>query len=141
MDIFEFRKRGESRVDERTERWAEAAIGEAIEVHRHLGPGMPEKAYRNALCHEFELRGIPYQYEVPTPIYYKGKLVAEGRVDILVDQVLVLELKVQQALTEVDRGQALGYLEARNLELALLINFRVAILKDGIKRVINTYRR
>ena len=59
MDIFDFRKRAESRVDERTERWAEAAIGAAIEVHRHLGPGMPEKAYRNALCHELGLRGIP----------------------------------------------------------------------------------
>ena len=78
---------------------------------------------------------------MPTPIYYKGVLVAEGRVDILVDKVLVLELKVQQALTEVDRGQAIGYLEARDLELALLINFRVALLKDGIKRVINTYKR
>ena len=140
MDVFEFRRKAESKVDEKTERPAEAVTGAAIEVHRHLGPGLPENHYRKALCHELDLRGIPYEYEVPVPVYYKGKLVGEGRMDLLVGKALLLELKVVEMLTQVHVAQAVGYLQAARLELALLINFNVAVLKDGIKRVINAKR-
>lgn len=138
MDVFDFRGRGESRVDDHTESLAHAVIGAAIEVHRHMGPGLPETAYRKALCHEFDLRHIPYEYEVPIDIHYKGVLVGQGRVDILVGKSLIVELKVVESLNDVHRAQALSYLQVTKLKLALLINFNVAVLKDGIKRVINS---
>jgi GxxExxY protein len=78
-----------SRVDEGTEDLAERVIGAAIEVHREVGPGLPESVYRNALSHELTLRGIPHVCEAPVPIYYKGKLVGEGRMDILVADWLI----------------------------------------------------
>ena len=138
MDVFDFRRRGESGVEEKTEALAQAVIGAAIEVHRLMGPGMPEVSYRKALCHEFDLRGIGYEYEVPIDIRYKGVLVGEGRMDLLVGGVLIVELKVVEALNEVHRAQALTYLHLTKLQLALLINFNVAVLKDGIKRVIKS---
>jgi GxxExxY protein len=138
MDAFDFRRRWDSRVDDRTESLAEAVIGAAIEVHRWLGPGMPETSYRNALCHEFDLRGIPYEYEVPINIMYKGKPVGQGRIDLVIGKALIVELKVVESLNEVHRAQLISYLRITGLQLGLLINFNVALLKDGIKRVVNT---
>ena len=139
MDVFEFRRRGDATVDEETERLATAVIGAAIEVHRELGPGMPETSYRLSMCHELDLRGIPHQYEAPLTIFYKGKLVGERRLDILVADRLILELKAVDALQPVHRAQLLSYLQMKKLKLGLLINFNVPILKDGIRRVINPY--
>jgi GxxExxY protein len=138
MDVFEFRERGMVSVDEEVEHLAQRVIGAAIEVHRELGPGLPESVYRNSLSHELSLRGIEHACEVAVPIYYKGVLVGEGRVDILVAGKLVLELKVVEALNEVHRAQVVAYLKAMNLQLGLLINFNVELLKNGIKRIINT---
>jgi GxxExxY protein len=138
MDVFELRAKQIVKVSQEVEELAVEVIGAAIEVHRRLGPGLPEVAYRNALSHELGLRGIPHACEVAAPIDYKGVKVAEGRVDLLVGQKLVVEIKVVEALGPVHRAQALSYLCAMKLELALLINFNVPILKDGIKRVINT---
>ena len=139
MDVFEFRERRERKADARTEQLAQAVIGACIEVHRNLGPGLPAKAYREALSHELTLQGIAHSCEQPLPVHYKGMLVAEGRFDMLVGGVLIVELKVVDSLTPVHRAQTLAYLQVLNLELGLLINFNVAILKDGIKRVINTF--
>jgi GxxExxY protein len=138
MDFFDFTERGLSGVDEATEELAKRTIGTAIEVHKHLGAGLPETVYRNALAHEFELRGLPYQTEVPVPVYYKGKLVGEGRLDILVDGVLIIELKVVESLTDTHRAQVIAYLQATGLQLGLLINYNVTVLREGIKRVIRT---
>ena len=138
MDIFDFRRREESRVDYETEALATAVIGAAIEVHKELGPGLPENSYKLALSHELDLRGIPHECEVRVPIVYKGKPVGEGWIDILVGGKLVVELKAVEALTPVHRAQVLTYLSVTKLKLGLLINFNVAMLKDGIKRVINT---
>ena len=140
MNVFDFRERGGSGVDARTEELAQAVIGAAIEVHRHLKPGMPENSYKLALSHELTLRGIPHAVEVRVPVTYKGLPVGECYIDILVDERLVLELKTVASLTEVHRAQALGYLQALNLHLALLINFNVAVLRNGIKRIVNTYQ-
>ena len=137
MDVFDFRRREESRVDDETEALATAVIGAAIEVHKELGPGLPEHSYHLALSHELELRGIPHECEVRVPIVYKGKPVGEGWIDILVAGKLVVELKAVEALSPVHRAQVLTYLRVMKLKLGLLINFNVAILKDGIKRVIN----
>jgi GxxExxY protein len=138
MDVFDFRRREESRVDDETEALATAVIGAAIEVHKELGPGLPERSYHLALSHELDLRGIPHECEVRVPIVYKGKPVGEGWIDILVAGKLVVELKAVEALSPVHRAQVLTYLRVMKLKLGLLINFNVAVLKDGIKRVINT---
>ena len=139
MDIFDFRRREGSRVDDETEALATAVIGAAIEVHKEMGPGLPEHSYHLAMSHEFDLRRIPHQCEVKVPILYKGKPVGEGWIDILVAGRLVVELKAVEALSPVHRAQLLSYLRVTRLQLGLLINFNVLILKDGIKRVINTF--
>ena len=138
MDVFGFREREESGVDARTEELAHQVIGACIEVHREMGPGLPELAYKKALSHELTLRGIAHESEAPVPVYYKGVLVAQGKVDILVEGRLVLELKVVSSLGEIHQAQALAYLHALDLQLALLVNFNVLLMKDGIKRVVRT---
>jgi len=130
----------EVKADEATEAFATAVIGAAIEVHRVLGPGLPEKVYREALSHELTLRGISHVCEFPVPVVYKGRPVGEGRIDVMVDGRLVIEIKVVESLAPVHKAQALSYLQALHLPLALLLNFNVHVMKDGIRRVINTYR-
>ena len=103
-----------------------------------MGPGLPESSYRDALCHELDLRGIAHQREMPVDILYKGKSVGKGKIDILVGGRLILELKVVDQLSALHRAQAISYLKITKLHLALLINFNVEVLKAGIKRVINT---
>jgi GxxExxY protein len=137
MNFYEFRDKDERRLDDDVEALAHAVIGAAIEVHRHMGPGLPENSYRDALCHEFDLRGIAHRREVPIDIVYKRKCVGKGRIDILVSEILILELKVVEQLTPLHRAQAISYLRITKLQLALLINFNVEVLKAGIKRVIN----
>ena len=139
MNVYDFRERGRSGVEERVEWLAEQVLGAAIEVHRHLGPGLTESSYRLAVSHELDLRQIRHACEVPFPVSYKGKPVGEGRLDILVDDVLIVELKAVEVLTPVHRAQVVTYLQITKLKLGLLINFNVLLLKDGIKRVINTY--
>jgi GxxExxY protein len=139
MGVHEFRGRQDSGIDEATEDLGEQVLGAAIEVHRVIGPGFPESVYRKALSRELTLRGIAHVCEAIVPIYYKGELVGEGRIDILVAVRIVVELKCVEALTQVHRAQAIAYLQARKLKLAFLINFNIAILKDGIKRVVNTF--
>ena len=138
MDIYAFRGRGDSGVDPEVEDLAREVIGACTEVHRELGPGLPERAYKNALSVELSLRGVPHEVEAPVSVYYKGVLVAEGKVDVLIGGKLVLELKVVDALNDVHRAQVLAYLQALKLQLGLLVNFNVAVVKDGIKRVVLT---
>src|SRR6478735_4594739 len=138
MDVFDFHKRGESRVAPEIEDLAHRVIGAAIEVHEELGPGLPEHVYREALHHELQLRGIASLRESPVPIYYKSKLVGEGRIDLLVEGKLIVELKAVESLSATHRDQCISYLKATRLQLALLINFNVQYLKDGLRRVINT---
>jgi GxxExxY protein len=113
-------------------------IGAAIEVHRHMGPGLPESAYREALCHELELRGIPHRREVGVDIKYKGKPDGKGRINVFIGERLIVEIKVVDQLGPIHRAQAISYLKITKLGLAILINFNVEVLRAGIKRVINT---
>jgi GxxExxY protein len=138
MDKLFYRDKPEQCADPLTEDLAHAVIGAAIEVHRILGPGLPERTYRLALSHELDLRGIPNQQEASIPIEYKGKPVGEGFIDILVDGRLVVELKAVERLLDVHRAQVIAYLQVTKHQLGLLINFNVSILRDGIKRVIQT---
>ncbi|HVQ38907.1 MAG TPA: GxxExxY protein, partial [Pyrinomonadaceae bacterium] len=115
-------------------------IGAAIEVHRKLGPGLLESAYRKCLGRELFLRGIRFEKEYPLPLEYKGiRLEAGYRPDILVDGRLVVEVKTVQALAPIHDAQLLTYLRLGGWRLGLLINFNVVVLKDGIHRKILGY--
>ena len=116
----------------------ERVIGACIEVHRHLGPGLTEGLYESALCHELELRGIAYQRQVELPVVYKGKSIGKGFIDLLVEGKVIVELKACESLSAVHRAQLICYLQITNLRIGLLVNFNVAVLKDGVKRVIRS---
>lgn len=123
-------------MDNGCERAANAVIGAAIEVHRMLGPGYMETVYEEAMTVEMELRGIPFRKQVVFAMEYKGHPVGEGRVDFVVDGCLIVELKTVDTLSAIHVAQALSYLKANRLHLALLINFNVPMLAGGVKRVI-----
>jgi GxxExxY protein len=113
-------------------------IGAAIEVHKILGPGLLESAYEECLCRELELRRIPYERQKELPIEYKGlRLDCGYRLDILVANRLILELKACESLEPIHKAQLLTYLKLTGIKLGLLINFNVPVLKQGIKRVAN----
>lgn len=113
-------------------------IGCAIEVHKLLGPGLLESAYRECLYYELIKSGFVVDKEKPMPIVYKEVKLDHGyRMDLLVDHKVVIEIKTVEAFTDVHTAQVLTYLRLGNYKLGLLINFHVALLKDGIKRIIN----
>lgn len=110
-------------------------IGAAIEVHRLLGPGLLESAYEECLAHELSLRNVKYRRQVPVPVMYKGiKLECGYRMDIVVEERVVLELKSIECIAPVHEATVLTYLRLSEKTLGLLINFNVAILKDGVRR-------
>jgi GxxExxY protein len=113
----------------------EKIIGAAIEVHRILGPGLLESVYEQALCYEFELRGIRYQRQAPVEMFYKQRPIKDHRVDLLVEEQIVVDLKSVSRLPDVARAQVLSYLKATGLKRGLLINFGEKRLVDGVKRV------
>lgn len=113
-------------------------IGAAIEVHRQLGPGLLESAYQKCLSHELLDAGISTEQEKPMPIKYKNMKLDHGyRIDLVLENKLIIELKTVEALTDVHTAQLLTYLRLGNYRLGLLINFHVNLLKNGIKRLIN----
>lgn len=114
----------------------EKIIGAAIEVHRHLGPGLLESIYEEALSIEFDLRNIPCQRQVDVDVTYKGHTIKGQRIDLLVDGQVVVELKAVARLPDVAQAQVLSYLKATRLKRALLINFGVPRLVDGVKRFV-----
>jgi GxxExxY protein len=115
---------------------AHQVIGAALEVHSLLGPGYLESVYENALCLELELRNVPYVWQHAVQVHYKAQPVGEGRLDLLVGGVLVVELKTVEMLMPIHSMQLHSYLKATNHKLGLLINFNVSLLKNGIKRVV-----
>jgi GxxExxY protein len=133
LDIFEAM---DPEPDESLDRLANEVIGAAIEVHRTLGPGFLESVYEEALCVELKLRKIPCERQVPVPVVYKGVAIGQGRLDLLVDGRLIVEIKTVEALAPIHKAQSISYLKATGYRLALLINFNAAFLKDGIKRII-----
>jgi GxxExxY protein len=116
-----------------------AIIGAAIEVHRHLGPGLLESAYDTCMQLELRLRGVPFRSQVSLPLEYKGHLLDQAayRVDMIVGDVIVVELKAVESLRPVHSAQLLTYLKLLDLRFGLLVNFDVPVLRQGIKRVIN----
>jgi len=115
---------------------AHAVIGAAIEVHRNLGAGFQESVYEKALCVELKLRGIPFERQRAVKIDYKGHEVGTGVIDLLVGGKLVVELKTVEELLPVHSAQVISYLKAIGSKLGLLLNFKAAVLKHGIRRVV-----
>lgn len=112
-------------------------IGAAIEVHKHLGPGMLESAYEECLCYELLNRRLKFEKQKPIPIVYKEiKLDCGYRADLIVENEVVVELKAQEAILPVHEAQILTYLRFANKKIGLLMNFNVTVLKNGIKRFI-----
>ena len=117
---------------------SEVVIAAAIEVHRALGPGLLESAYQNCLRHELRLRNIAFCHEVLLPVEYKGlKLDCGYRLDLLVMEQVVVEVKSVAQVDPIHEAQLLTYLRLGGWKLGLLINFNVPVLKDGIKRRVN----
>jgi GxxExxY protein len=114
----------------------EKIISAAIEVHKILGPAYNEPIYQAALAHEFNLRQIPYVREKWIDVSYKGIIVGKYRLDFLVDDVILVELKAVSALSDVHLSQMLSYLQATSKKVGLIINFAQLRLVDGIKRVV-----
>ena len=108
----------------------------AIEVHSTLGPGLLENVYEEALGHEFTLRGIVYERQKEINLQYKGQEIGRHRIDFLVEDEVIVELKAVEGMNKIYEAQLLTYLRAKGKRVGLLINFNVARLKDGIKRLI-----
>jgi GxxExxY protein len=114
---------------------AHQVIGAAIEVHRILGPGFLESVYEKALAIEFDLRGIPYEQQKPMVLDFKGHNVGDSRLDFLVGGELVVEIKAVESIHPIFPAKVIHYLKMTDLQLGLIINFNVVLLRDGIKRI------
>ncbi len=120
------------------DRLAHEVIGAAIEVHRALGPGFMESIYEEALCVELRLRQIDFKRQCPIVVIYKEHVVGQGRLDLLVGDLLIVELKAVESLADIHTAQVISYLRSAKLELGLLINFNVPVLRQGVKRIVQT---
>jgi GxxExxY protein len=116
----------------------EQIIGAAIDVHRALGPGLLESAYEACLCRELNLRGMAFERQVPLSVQYKGvRLDCGYRLDLVVAEAVVVEIKAVGALERIHEAQILTYLKLGGWHIGLLINFNVPVLKHGIRRLVN----
>jgi GxxExxY protein len=113
----------------------EQVLGAAIEVHKHLGPGLLESAYEACLCHAFAIPGLTFQRQVHLPLEYKGfRIDAAFRIDLLVEGKIIVELKSQDGIDPVHEAQLMTYMKLAGMRVGLLLNFNVPIMKDGIIR-------
>jgi GxxExxY protein len=110
-------------------------IGAAIEVHKELGPGLLESVYEACLCHELKIQGVSFDSQVDLPIIYKGEITDKTyRVDLFVENCVIVELKAVDTISPIHEAQLFTYMKLLNINLGLLINFNVDILKNGIRR-------
>jgi GxxExxY protein len=118
----------------------ERVIGACIEIHKTLGPGLLESAYEECLCHELRLAGLRFERQKPLPVAYKGVQLDCGyRLDVVVENKVVVELKSVDVLAPIHEAQLLTYLKLSGLTVGLLINFNVPVLRRGVKRIVNHY--
>lgn len=116
----------------------EAIIGGAIAVHREFGPGLYESTYESCLAQELIERGLPFDRQKVLPVQYHGIVIDQAyRIDLMVDGLVIVELKVVDKLIAIHDAQLLSYLKLSRLKVGLLINFNVLVLKDGIRRLVN----
>ena len=124
-------------IDHPTNHLSEKVIGAAIEVHRELGPGLLESSYHTCLCRELKLRGIPHLSEVELPLEYKGVQIRKGYIiDLLIDDILIVEIKSVDKLLPIHGSQLLTYMHLKRAPAGLLINFNVQTLFHGLKRIL-----
>jgi GxxExxY protein len=115
----------------------EKIIGFAIEVHRHLGPGLLESAYEECLCYELQQSGLRFRRQLPLPVIYKEvRLDCGYRIDVVVEQQVILELKTVERLIPVHDAQLLTYLKLSGIRTGLLLNFHAPVLREGIRRFV-----
>jgi GxxExxY protein len=120
----------------RYEDGSERVIGACIEVHRAMGPGLVESTYEECLAYELGLRGIRFDRQREVPLFYKGNdLACSYRLDLVIDEVLILEIKSVERLLPIHQAQLLTYMRLTNIPAGLLINFNVPTLKDGLRRL------
>ena len=125
---------------ERLNRITEGIIGAAIEVHRDLGPGLLESAYETCLAFELVERGLKVEQQKPLPVVYREvKLDCGYRLDLLVEEAVIVEVKAVDRLAPIHKAQLLSYLRLSGCKVGLLVNFNVKVLKDGIRRVVNDF--
>jgi GxxExxY protein len=125
-----------SPLPEQTENLIHRVIGRAINIHKELGSGYPERAYSKAMALELDAGGIPYQREKPIQVLYRGRSVCDFRLDLVIAEVLIVEIKCVDRFKSVHHAQVRGYLRAAGLRAGLLLNFKVGAMPDGIKRVV-----
>jgi len=124
----------------REDKVTDKIIGAAIEIHRVLGPGLLESAYEECLCYELSQRQLQFRRQVGLPVTYKGiKLACGYKMDLLVDDLVIVELKTVETLLPVHSAQLLSYLRFSGKRVGLLINFNAAVLKSGSKRIVNQF--
>jgi GxxExxY protein len=111
-------------------------VGSALAVHRELGPGYLESFYRKAMCFEMRSRGVAFECEKAVEVSYRGELLGTHRIDLVVQGLIVVELKAVERLDVVHRNQVVAYLKATKLRVGLLVNFNAALLKQGLQRVV-----
>ena len=125
---------------ERLDKLTKLVIGGAISVHKGIGPGLLESAYEECLCYELAQAGLPFERQVSLPVSYRGvKLDCGYRMDIVVDDRVIVEVKTVERLIAVHEAQLLSYLKMADKRVGLLLNFHTAILRNGIKRMVNNY--
>jgi len=123
-----------------THRLTYKIIEAAIKVHRKLGPGLLESAYEACLFYELEVAGLRVERQRPVPLVYEAvKLECGFRADLIVENKVIVEVKAKEALHPIDDAQLLSHLRLLDLQVGLLINFHVTVLKDGIRRMVNNY--
>lgn len=128
----------EEEKKEREEFLGKEIVDCAFKVHKQLGPGLLEKVYEICFCHELAKKDIPFQRQVDIPIIYDGLIFDEGlRLDVLVDNLVICELKAKDELNPVWKAQIISHLKITNMRLGFLINFNVALIKNGINRFRN----
>jgi GxxExxY protein len=123
-----------------TDQITEKIIGSAIAVHKALGPGLLESAYEECLCFELAEAGLEFKRQVALPVVYKGvKLDCGYRMDVVVEESVIIEIKAVERIVPVHEAQLLSYLKLTGIKVGLLLNFHVPVLKSGIKRIVNNY--
>ena len=121
----------------RFDRLSNRVIGCALEVHRHLGPGLLESTYEQCLAHELKVEDIPFKLQCPLPVQYKGiKLDCGYRIDLLVDDRIIIELKSVERVLPIHQAQLLTYMKLSTISIGLLLNFNVKFMRSGIKRMV-----
>ena len=137
MDIEPRRHGGTEKIVLYHEELTDKLIAAAIEVHRHLGPGLLESAYEECYCRELTLQNVPLERQKPLPLEYKGiKLDCGYRIDVVADKKVVVEFKCVEKILPVHEAQLLTYLKLSDLRVGLILNFHSARIKDGIKRLV-----